>query len=251
VDANDALNAWLQNQYPDGHPASESDESVPSVSETSGADQPRDVLESGGSINPSVDISGADSAIAAICIGFGDPGNAWCIPTSNTDVSLSDTTGDGNPDQASLALAIPPALCDGLSKICHDIRCYEFAQTDSGTFTAGDVAYLAAACGKCDEPSCQELIPEGECADYDCAEVDDLDWYTASQFTGWEEMVSTDPVDTYNEACQAVGLAECDGEGTYTSPNGQVWDAEEVCAQIRLEWETYGWGGSASDCPFC
>jgi hypothetical protein len=45
-----------------------------------------------------------------------------------------------------------------LSSICHDIRCYEFAQTSGGTFSQANINLLAAACGGCDEPSCQDLL---------------------------------------------------------------------------------------------
>jgi len=74
------------------------------------------------------------------------------------------------PDAAGVGAAtldfdagIPAGICDDLSDICHDIKCYEFAVTDSGKISQSDVASLALMCGNCDEPSCQSLMDPEEC----------------------------------------------------------------------------------------
>ncbi len=162
-EAEAALNAWLRAQYPDGYEPSGAPANVPEEREPNGNAMP---VWSSQVIEPTVRNSDITPSAASICIGFGSADNAWCIPADNEDVTIEDGV-------ASLAFTLPPELCEGLSEICHDIVCYEFAETDFGTFTAADVEYLASACGKCDEPSCQQLI--GECGaicldDSDCAE---------------------------------------------------------------------------------
>ena len=156
----DAMNAWLRSQYPDGYEASSTGASVPADPATDDSSRRYDMTDAD-SLSPTVPLdsttgagSGGDTTATAICVGFGSTANAWCIPADNEDVTVTD-------DSISLDMDVPPEICDGLSQICHDIKCYEFAQTSAGTFTASDVEYLAAACGKCDEPSCQDLI--GEC----------------------------------------------------------------------------------------
>ena len=176
VAGEDALNAWLRNQYPDGYEASSTGASVPSDPATDD-DARRYNMTDAASLSPTVSITssgGTDTGTSgganatAICVGFGSTSNAWCIPADNEDVTVTD-------DSISLNMPVPPEICDGLSQICHDIKCYEFAQTSAGTFTASDVEYLAAACGKCDEPSCQDLISECDpaMAMFDCDMVAD------------------------------------------------------------------------------
>lgn len=59
-------------------------------------------------------------------------------------------------------MQIPSSICGNLSKICHDIKCYEFAVTDAGLVSAATLAPMALMCGGCDEPSCQSLL---DCTD--------------------------------------------------------------------------------------
>jgi len=166
----DALNEWLRAQYPEGYEAGASAEDVGvDYSEEPGPSGYFPVWSSS-VVSPSVSYS-TEAPVTALCVGFGDPADAWCIPTSHPDVTTSGSDTDG---RASLALTLPPELCAGLSEICHDITCYEFAETEWGTFSAADVEFLAAACGACDEPSCQDFIDEcsldGFClSDADCA----------------------------------------------------------------------------------
>jgi hypothetical protein len=98
-----------------------------------------------------------DDPVQSFCMSFGRPEDGWCIPVTDPDVTQ---TGDETDGSLQLSVQMPPELCAQLSQICHDIKCYEFAETSAGTFTAANVAFLAAACGNCDEPSCQDLIDE-------------------------------------------------------------------------------------------
>jgi hypothetical protein len=64
---------------------------------------------------------------------------------------------------ASFIFSIDPSVCENIAQICHDIKCYEFAQTSSGAITQADLQDIAAVCAACDEPSCLELLEEGVC----------------------------------------------------------------------------------------
>lgn len=64
---------------------------------------------------------------------------------------------------ASFVFQVDPALCEDISRICHDIRCYEFAQTASGAISQADLQDIALVCGACDEPSCLSLLDEETC----------------------------------------------------------------------------------------
>lgn len=158
------LNEWLALQYPDGVPV---DGSSVEFDDTDGAMAVFD----GQSVSGTIDFADADAPVDAVCMAFGDPSNATCVPTTNPGATAS----GGTSGTASLEIMLPPELCGNLSQICHDIRCYEFARTSSGTFTRGNIAHLAAACGGCDEPSCRSLVGDMcELGDFCLADADCL-----------------------------------------------------------------------------
>lgn len=100
-----------------------------------------------------------DANVIGAGIRFGDAGPIQVVPISGAaGVSEGTLTFD---------MQIPQNICDDLSSICHDIRCYEFAVTDAGMVSAANINQVALACGNCDEPSCQSLLTdcqqEGEC----------------------------------------------------------------------------------------
>tara|TARA_A100000171_G_scaffold30980_1_gene29299 strand:- start:25563 stop:26513 length:951 start_codon:yes stop_codon:yes gene_type:complete len=64
---------------------------------------------------------------------------------------------------ASFIFSIDPSVCEDIAQICHDIKCYEFAQTSSGAITQADLQDIAAVCAACDEPSCLDLLDEEVC----------------------------------------------------------------------------------------
>jgi len=73
------------------------------------------------------------------------------------------TQAEAEAGIASFVFSIDPALCEDIAQICHDIKCYEFAQTSSGQITQADLQDIAAVCAACDEPSCLELLDEEVC----------------------------------------------------------------------------------------
>jgi len=158
----DALNEWLRAQYPEGSPPPQGAANEVPLSDAGDA-SPRTPVWSNQVLLSRVRTDGAP--IDSFCMSFGAIEDGWCIPADDPDV-------DVQGDSATLSLTMPPELCANLSQICHDIRCYEFATTSQGTFTAGNVAYLAAACGQCDEPSCADLIDSCSLDDF-CLTDDD------------------------------------------------------------------------------
>jgi hypothetical protein len=73
------------------------------------------------------------------------------------------TTQDLENGIASFVFSINPELCEDIAQICHDIKCYEFAQTSSGAISQADLQDIAMVCGACDEPSCLDLLDEEIC----------------------------------------------------------------------------------------
>ncbi len=65
----------------------------------------------------------------------------------------------------NFSIQIPSSICNNLSSICHDIKCYEFAVTDIGAVSRANINDVALACGACDEPSCQSLLTSCEVVD--------------------------------------------------------------------------------------
>lgn len=170
-DAERALMQLLQQTYPNGTAASGGmlDESVELTSQSgAGVDNALErvpVDEDDTVITIGAGWSSNGAPVDRICVGFGSPDDLWCIPIDSPGVSA---TGDGGVGAASINLPFPAALCADLSQICHDIRCYESAQTSAGTFSAANINLLAMACGGCSEPSCQSLLPPGTCGGATC-----------------------------------------------------------------------------------
>ena len=175
--AEELLNDLIRQQYPSGSAASSSRTVDPSIAISSGADGAstdgsltRLPVSPDDTIRPGIGFDSPTAPVDAVCVGFGSPDNAWCIPTDDAGALV---TGDGARGAAAVPVTVPAELCAQLSQICHDIRCYEFARTSAGTFSADNVNMLAFACGQCDEPSCQSLLDScgdvGCTSDADCA----------------------------------------------------------------------------------
>lgn len=99
----------------------------------------------------SIPFSAQDNNVVGGGIRFGASGPIRVVPVPSAL---------GQPDGTiQFDVTVPPDICNDLSQICHDIKCYEFAVTDAGQVSAANIADLALACGNCDEPSCQDLLP--------------------------------------------------------------------------------------------
>ncbi len=136
------------------------DESIDVTGETGGI-MP---LYPGGTVTVTIPFFAPDANVIGAGIRFGDSGPVQVVPIDGA-IGVSEGT-------LTFDFQVPANICDNLSSICHDIRCYEFAVTDAGMVSAANINQVALACGNCDEPSCQSLLTdcEGECINpEDCA----------------------------------------------------------------------------------
>lgn len=113
-------------------------------------DTPPLEVHPGDRITLSIPFTAANSNVVGAGIRFGDGGPIDVVPISGAQGQNSGTM--------EFDVVIPDSVCDDLSRICHDIRCYEFAVTDVGNVSAANIGDIALACGGCDEPSCQSLL---------------------------------------------------------------------------------------------
>jgi hypothetical protein len=106
--------------------------------------QPGDVF------SVSIPFTAPNANVIGAGIRFGDSGPIAVIPVPGA-------VGQGSGTMV-LDVEVPYDICDNLSQICHDIKCYEFAVTGSGTVSAANIQDIALACNDCEEPSCQSLL---------------------------------------------------------------------------------------------
>ena len=137
---------WPSNAYALDNP--ETDETV-QISTTSGGGPAAPVM-AGGTMNVNVPFNAPNANVVGVGIRFGDSGTIMTIP--NSTMGRSSGTLSAN-------ITVPPAICGMLSKICHDIKCYEFAVTSVGKVSRANIMSLALMCGNCSEPSCRDLLP--------------------------------------------------------------------------------------------
>lgn len=125
----------------------ETDESISVTSNGSGA---MATVQPGGGGTVSVSFNAPNANIVAGGIRFGSSGPIQAVPISG---AMGQTSGT-----LSFPFQLPSSICQDLSRICHDIKCYEFAVTDVGTVSRANITDMAVLCGNCDEPSCQGLL---------------------------------------------------------------------------------------------
>ena len=132
-----------------------------SVGTNSGAPM---ALQVGTTVNANIPFNAPNGNVTAIGMRFGTNGPINFVPI-NTDNATSGT--------GSFQFQVTPELCNNLSKICHDVRCYEFAYTSAGRISQSNLTQLALLCGDCDEPSCRGLIDQEVCT-IDCSLITDF-----------------------------------------------------------------------------
>lgn len=166
VQAEDAMQALLQGQFPSGSTVANPDiddritvGNAVSTSTEVGAPL---AVGNGMQIPVTVNYSSSGDPVTSVCIAFG--GNPrYCVPFTDPGVTVVGTAFMGT---ATVLIQLPAGFCAGLSRICHDIRCFESAQTSIGRVSRANLNEIVSACGACDEPSCQGLA-DIEC-DFDC-----------------------------------------------------------------------------------
>ncbi|MEW4925038.1 hypothetical protein [Algibacter sp. 2305UL17-15] len=111
-----------------------------SVTVSSG-DSQKVEISSGMTMTNSISFSAPNANVNAVGMRFGTTGPIYFVPINTSGA----TAGTG-----LFGFQITDGICDDLSSICHDIKCYEFAQTDSGKISAANIQEVTMVCGNCD-----------------------------------------------------------------------------------------------------
>jgi LSD1 subclass zinc finger protein len=111
--------------------------------------------EAGDELSVAVPFNAPNGNVIGAGIRFGDTGPIRTVPVGGAMGSTSGTL--------RFNAAIPSDICNKLSKVCHDIKCYEFAVTSAGRVSRANITSMAMLCGNCDEPSCKGLVDPAAC----------------------------------------------------------------------------------------
>lgn len=140
-------------------------------------------LNSGQQMTNQISFNAPNGNVNAVGMRFGTTGPIYFVPINTGGA----TAGTGN-----FQFALQAGICDDLSSICHDIKCYEFAQTSAGAISRGNIRDVAMLCGNCDEPSCQGLVDASDCGGLSGADGNprfNLTWSGSTDL----DLVVTDP----------------------------------------------------------
>ncbi|MFC0603772.1 hypothetical protein [Winogradskyella pulchriflava] len=171
-------------------------------------------LESGSPMDNQITFNAPNGNVNAVGMRFGTSGPIYFVPVDANGVT--DAT-------ATFSFLITEGICDDLSRICHDIRCYEFAQTTSGAISAANIQDVAMLCGNCDEPSCQGLLDSAECglAGLDGSPRFNLTWSGNIDL----DLYVTDPngntISYINPSSSSGGMLDIDCTGGCTGGNSE------------------------------
>lgn len=116
-------------------------------------------VQPGSVMTVSIPFNAPNGNVVGAGIRFGENGPIRTIPI---DGAQGQTNGTLQFD-----FQVPQSVCDNLSQICHDIKCYEFAVTEAGEVSQANINQIALACNNCEEPSCRDLLPDcfvGQCS---------------------------------------------------------------------------------------
>jgi hypothetical protein len=89
----------------------------------------------GGTLNVAIQFQAPNGNVIGGGIRFGETGP---IQVVSIPEAQGQTSGVLN-----FAIQIPASVCDNLSQICHDIKCYEFAVTDIGKVSVANINAVA------------------------------------------------------------------------------------------------------------
>ena len=182
--------------------STEVDDSVKVLSSDSGA--PLEVIP-GSSIKIIVPFEAVNGNVVGVGVQFGDTG---VIQVVEVPGAAGQTSGTMEVD-----VDVPDSVCDNLSQICHDIKCYEFAVTDAGNISKANINSIALKCGNCSEPSCQDLLTscqEEDACDGTCEEDEiclDGECVTKTAATSCEERGAC--CAGQDNSCTAESGAQC------------------------------------------
>ena len=171
-------------------------------------------IAGGQSMTNNISFNAPNGNVNAVGMRFGTSGPIYFVPI-NTQGS---TSGTGSFDFAMLA-----TICNDLSKICHDIKCYEFASTSGGQISRANIRDVAMMCGNCDEPSCQGLVDPSDCglSGQDGSPRFNLTWNGNSDL----DLYVTDPTGTTisftNTTSSSGGSLDVDCTGNCSGGNSE------------------------------
>lgn len=117
-------------------------------------------INTGTQMNGSISFSAPGANIIGAGMRFGSSGTINVVPISGANGNTSGTL--------NTPFSVSASTCDNLSKVCHDIKCYEFAVTADGKISKANIRDVALMCGGCNEPSCAPLI-DPPCAPASCS----------------------------------------------------------------------------------
>lgn len=150
------------------------------------------------------------------------------------------TAAEAEAGIASFVFSIDPSVCEDIAQICHDIKCYEFAQTSSGAITQADLQDIAAVCAACDEPSCLDLLDEEVCESNGVQGASgnprfNLTWTGSTDLDLYVTDPNGDTISYINVSSPSGGLLDVDCLGSCPGGNSE-----------NIFWETGGPSGTYS-----
>lgn len=164
----------------------------------------------------------AANGVTHAAMRFGNSGKTWMVPLSSGSGSSSGTI--------NVPFTIPPELCDDLSSICHDIKCYEFAarETSGGTYkiSRANINDLAMMCGNCDEPSCKDLLGDNCIGGGNYEGCNDYEDYCGNTWTSCCQVSGTS-VDCYY--LFMGNRYDCDGADCVDAAIEMAEDRQQYC----------------------
>ena len=184
-------------------------------------------------VNVQIPFNDPTGSVTHAGIAFGDPnGDIWMVPIAGAQGNTSGTL--------SFIMQLPPDICENLSEICHDIKCYEFAVSkdvngNSFQISQANINQLVSACGKCDDASCTSLLgPDCGAAGGDGNPRFNLTWDNNLVDL---DLYVTDP------AGETIGFSS-----SSQSTSGGEWDIDCTgsCTDENITWISGGPSGTYS-----
>jgi hypothetical protein len=112
-------------------------------------------IAAGGVNSVSLPFESTNGNVVAAGIRFGETG-----PVRTVSIPGASGATAGTLD---FQFQVPADICNQLSNICHDIKCYEYAVTSAGRVSRANVQSIAVLCANCNEPSCSSLVSSTAC----------------------------------------------------------------------------------------
>ena len=193
-------------------------------------------IQAGVQMDNNITFNAPNGNVNAVGMRFGSSGPIYFVPIN---------TGGATAGTATFPFQISADICNNLSSICHDIVCYEFAQTSSGQISAANIQDVAMLCGNCNEPSCADLVDMSDCLGYASGSIQSS--LVGGSITGQSACGSTTTSVSTNSAQLIVTNAGSSGNVNLTSDYYTGGCSTCSGLQLTISGETYiAVNGSAS-----